>query len=163
MYTFTYTLYCFSDEFWKALNVFSMIFFQVERKLPGILNWFATSLLCLPFSRSFNSSYFTFKVTSWCFVFVTIFIVSATNNRIQTKLKISKHSNIMAFELKHLNLPQQNIEEWKTKLRNQNSNYMIKNTSRGPKNVFNLDDLSNNRSSNYMISTVYSKFYHWIK
>ena len=48
--------------------------------------------------------------TSWCFLFVAIFITSATNNRIQTNLKISKQSNIIAFELKHSSLLQQNIE-----------------------------------------------------
>ena len=42
----------------------SWFFFQVARVLPGILNWFATSLLGLPFSSSFNALYFIFKVTS---------------------------------------------------------------------------------------------------
>ena len=101
---FLFSLCSFSDEFWKASNIFSLFFFEVARVLPGILNWFATPLLGLTFSSSFNSFYFTFKVTSWCFLFVAIFIASATNNRIQTNLKISKHSNIMAFELKHLKL-----------------------------------------------------------
>ena len=36
----------------------------------------------------------------------------------------------------------------KTRLQNQNSNYMMKNTSRGPKNLFDLDDFSNYGSSN---------------
>ena len=44
----------------------------------------------------------------------------------------------------------------KTRLRNQNSNYMMKNTSRGPKNLFDLDHLSNYRSLDYMTSTVYN-------
>ena len=105
-YVPVFTLCRFSDEFWKASKIFSLFFFQVARVLPGILNWFATSLLGLPFSSYFNALYFTFKVTSWCFLFVSIFIASATNNRIQTKLKISKHLDIMAFELKHLNLLQ---------------------------------------------------------
>ena len=42
----------------------SWLFFQVAKVLPGILNWFATSLLGLPFSSSFNALYFIFKVTS---------------------------------------------------------------------------------------------------
>ena len=105
-YVPVFTLCRFSDEFWKASKIFSLFFFQVARVLPEILNWFAT--LVLPFSCSYNASYFTFKVevTSWCFVFVAIFVASATNNRIETNLKISKHSNIIAFELKHLNLLQ---------------------------------------------------------
>ena len=103
---FQFSLCRFSDEFWKASKIFSLFFFQVARVLPGILNWFATFLLGLPFSSSFNASYFTFKGTSWCFLFVAIFIASATSNRIQTNLKISKHSNIMALELKNLNLLQ---------------------------------------------------------
>ena len=92
----------------KGFKIFSLFFFQVARVLPGILNWFATSLLGLPFSSSYNASYFIFKVdiTSWCFLFVAIFIASATNSQIETNLKISKHSNIIAFELKHSNLPQ---------------------------------------------------------
>ena len=143
------TLFLFSDEFWKPSKIFSLFFFQVATVLPGIMNWFPTSLSRLPFSSSFNASYFTFKITSWYFLFVAIFIVSATNNRIHyTNLKISKHSNFMAFKLKHSNLLQ--------KLRNQNSNYMMKNTSRGPKNLFDLDHLSNYRSLNYMTSTVYN-------
>ena len=36
----------------------------------------------------------------------------------------------------------------KTRLRNQNSNYMMKNTSRRPKNLFDLDDFLNYVSSN---------------
>ena len=111
-YIQVFTLCRFSDEFWKASKIFSLLFFQVARVLTGILNWLATPLLGLPFSSSFNASYFTLKVTSWCFLFVAIFIASATNNRIQTILKISKHSNIMAFALKHLNLLQQIIEGW---------------------------------------------------
>ena len=106
LYVPFFTLCCFSDEFWKASKIFSLFLFQVARVLPGILNWLATFLLGLSFSSSFNALYFTFKVTSWCFLFVAIFDASATNNRIQTNLKISKHSNIMAFELKHLNLLQ---------------------------------------------------------
>ena len=39
----------------------------------------------------------------------------------------------MTFELKHSRLLQQNIKDEKSRLRNQNSNYMMKNTSRGPK------------------------------
>ena len=34
---------------------------------------------------------------------------------------------------------------------------MMKNKSRGPKNLFDLDDFSNYKSSNYMSSTVYKK------
>ena len=34
------------------------------------MNWFATGL---PFSSSFNALYFTFEVTSWCFLFVAFF------------------------------------------------------------------------------------------
>ena len=137
-----------SDEFWKASNLFSLLFFQVARVLQGILNWFATPLLGLLFSSSFNTSYFTFKVTSWCFLFVAIFIASATNNWIQTNLKISKHSNIMAFEWNIQTYYSRISKAEKTRLRNQNSNYMMKNTSRGPKNLFDLDDFSNYVSSN---------------
>ena len=100
-YVSVFTLCRFRDEFWKASKVFSLFFFQVARVPQGILNWFATSLLDLPFSSSYNASYFTFEVeiTSY-FLFVAIFIASATINRIQTSLRISKHSNIMAFKLK---------------------------------------------------------------
>ena len=97
LYIQVFTVCHFSDEFWKASKIFSLLFFHVARVLPGILKWFATPLLGLPFSSSFNGSYFTFKVTSWCFL--AIFVASATNNRIQTNLKISKHSNIVKFEL----------------------------------------------------------------
>ena len=99
-YVAVFTLCRFNDEFCKASKIFSFLFFQVARVLPGILNWFATSLLDLPFSSSYNASYFTFEVeiTSY-FLFVAIFIASATINRIQTSLRISKHSNIMAFKL----------------------------------------------------------------
>ena len=94
----------------ENIQRFFLFFFQVARVLPGIVNWFAASLLGLPFWSNFDALYFTFKVTSWCFLFVAILIASATNNRIQTNLKISKHSNYMAFELKHLNLLELNIE-----------------------------------------------------
>ena len=109
LYVPVFALCCFSDEFWNASKIFSLFFFQVARVVPGILSWFATSLLGLPFSSSYNASYFTFKVevTSWCFVFVAIFVASATNNRIETNLKISKHPNIIA------NLLHSNIEAWK--------------------------------------------------
>ena len=119
----------------EKLQRFFLFFFQVARVLPGILNWFATPLLGLPSSSSFNALYFTFNVTSWCFLFVAIFIASATNNRIQTNLKISKHSNwkIRTYDSRI-------SKDEKTRLRNQNSNYMMKNTSRGPKNLYDLDD-----------------------
>ena len=81
-YVPVFTLCRFSDEFWKVPRIFYLFFFQVARVLFGILNWFAISLLGLPFSSSFNASYFTFKVTSWFFLFVAIFIASATNSRI---------------------------------------------------------------------------------
>ena len=110
LYVSVFTICLFSDEFWKASKIFSLFFFQVARVLPEILNWFVISLLGLPFSSYFNASRFTFNVTSWCFLFLAIFITSATNNRIQTNWKISKHSNIMAFELRHSSLLQQNIE-----------------------------------------------------
>ena len=42
----------------KLQRFFSFIFFQVARVLPEILNWFATSLLGVPFSSSYNVSYF---------------------------------------------------------------------------------------------------------
>ena len=63
LYVSVFTICLFSDEFWKASNIFSLFFFQVARVLPEILNWFATSLLGLPFSSSFSASCFTFKVT----------------------------------------------------------------------------------------------------
>ena len=91
---------------WWILKSFKDFFFQVARVLPGIPIWFAASLLGLPFSSSFNASYFTFEVTSWRFLFVAIFIASAINNWFQTNVKIWKHSNIMEFELKHSNLLQ---------------------------------------------------------
>ena len=114
-YVPVFTLCCFSDEFWKASKIFSLFFFQAARVLPEILDRFATSSLGLPFLSSYNASYFTFKVevNSWCFLFVAIFIASATNNRIEANSNISKHSNIMAFELKLSSLLQQNIEGWK--------------------------------------------------
>ena len=96
-FNFSYVpVFTLSFQWWilKSFKDF-LFFFQVARVLPGILNWFATPLLGLPFSSSFNASYFTFKVTSWCFLFVAIFVASATNNRIQTNLKILKHSTIM--------------------------------------------------------------------
>ena len=70
LYVLVFTLCRFSDEFWKASKIFSLFFFQVAKVLPGILNWFTTSLLDLPFSSSFNASCFTIKVTSWCFLFI---------------------------------------------------------------------------------------------
>ena len=103
---FRFSLFVVSVMNLKSFKDFSLFFFQVAKVLPGILNCFATPLLGIPFSNSFNASYFTFKAPSWCFLFVAIFVASATNNRIQTNLKISKHSNIMEFELKHLNLLQ---------------------------------------------------------
>ena len=48
-YVPVFTLCRFSDEFWKASKIFSLFFFQAARVLPGILNWFAASLLGLPF------------------------------------------------------------------------------------------------------------------
>ena len=57
-YVPVFSLCCFSDEFWNASKIFSLFFFQVARVLPGILNWFATSSLGLPFSSSFNVLYF---------------------------------------------------------------------------------------------------------
>ena len=59
LYAPVFTLCHFSDEFWKASNIFSLFLFQLARVLPAILNWFATSLLGLPSSSSFNASYFT--------------------------------------------------------------------------------------------------------
>ena len=86
-YIQVFTLCRFSDEFWKASKIFSLLFFQVARVLTGILNWLATPLLGLPFSSSFNASYFTFKVTSWCFLFVVIVIASATQQSNSIKFK----------------------------------------------------------------------------
>ena len=104
---------------------------------------FVTFLLGLPFSSSCNASYITFKVSSWCFLFVAIFIASATINRIQTNLKISKHSN---WNIR--NYYSRISKDEKTRLRKENSNYMMKNTSRAPKNLFDLDDFSNYVSPN---------------
>ena len=59
-YVPVFTLCYFSDG--NAPKIFSLFFLQVARVLPGILNWFATFLLGLPFSSSYNASYFTFKV-----------------------------------------------------------------------------------------------------
>ena len=42
----------------------------------------------------------------------------------------------------------------KTRLQNQNSNYMMKSSSRGPKNLFDSDDFLNYMSSNYVSSTI---------
>ena len=114
LYVPVFTHRRFSDEFWRALKICSLFFFQVAKVLPEIPNWFVTPLLRLPFSSSFNASHLTFKATSWSFLFVAIFVASATNNGIKRNLKISKHSNIMAFELKHLTLLQQNIKCWKS-------------------------------------------------
>ena len=44
-YVPVFTLCRFSDEVSKTSKIFSLFFFQVARVLPGILNWFATSLL----------------------------------------------------------------------------------------------------------------------
>ena len=52
-YVPVFTLRHFSDEFWKDSKNPSLFFFQVARVLPGILKWFATPLLGIPFSSSF--------------------------------------------------------------------------------------------------------------
>ena len=155
---FQFLLCRFSDEFWKASNIFSLFFFQVARVLRGILNWFATPLLGLTFSSSFNSLYFTFKVTSWCFLFCGHFYCVSHEQSNSNKFKDFKifeyygirifgktfllwHSNIWTFYSRI-------TKDEKTRPRNQNSNYMMKNTSRQPKNLFDLDDFSNYVSSN---------------
>ena len=100
---FHFSLFVVSAFQWWILKSFKGFFFFLlpSSKSTTRNTEFATSLLGLPFSSSCNASYITFKVSSWCFLFVAIFIASATVNRIQTNLKILKHSNIMAFELKH--------------------------------------------------------------
>ena len=83
---------------WWILKSFKYFFFVI---LPSSKSTTRnTELVCNTFIRPtlfkfFNVSYFTFEVTSWCFLFVAIFVASATNNRIQTNLKILKHSTIM--------------------------------------------------------------------
>ena len=108
---------------WWVMKSFEGFFFvylpssnSTTRNTELVCNTFIRSTL----SSSFNASYFTFKVTSWCFLFVAIFVASATNNRIETNLKISKHSNIIANLLSRIS------KDGKTRLRNQNSNYMMK-------------------------------------
>ena len=95
-YVPVFTLCHFSDAFWKASKVFSLFFFQVARVLPRILNWFAKFFWCFVLYFQIH-----FAMLSFCSHFT-----SASSNRIQTNLRISKHSNIMGFELKHSNLLQ---------------------------------------------------------
>ena len=136
LYVLVFTLCRFSDEFWKASKIFSLLFFQVARVLPGILKWFAKPLLGLPFSSSFNASCFTFRATSWCFLFCGHFC--RVSQRFQN-IRILWHSNwkIRTYESRI-------SKDEKTK----NSNYMMKKTSRGPKQLFDLDDFSIYVSSN---------------
>ena len=54
----------------------------------------------------------------------------------------------MAFELKHSNLLSIIPEDEKSKPQNQNSNYIMINTSGGPKNLLDLDGFLNYVSSN---------------
>ena len=54
----------------------------------------------------------------------------------------------MALELENSNLWRRISKDEKTRLQNQNSNYTMKNTSRGPKHLFDLDYFSNYVSSN---------------
>ena len=58
------TRWCFNDEFSKSSNIFSLFFFQVARVLPGMLHCLSISLFRLPFSNSFNASYYPIRVTS---------------------------------------------------------------------------------------------------
>ena len=70
-FNFSYVpVFILSFQWWilKNFKDFFSVFF------PGILNWFAAHLLGLPFSSSFNASYFTFKVTSWCFLLSTFLL-----------------------------------------------------------------------------------------
>ena len=101
-------VFTLSFQWWilESLKDFFSVFLPSSKSTTRNTELVRNILIRQLFSSSFNALYFTFKVTSWCFFFVVIFIASATNNRIQTDLKISKHSNIMAFELKHLNLLQ---------------------------------------------------------
>ena len=59
---FQFSLFVVSVMNLKSFKDFSLFFFQVAKVLPGILKCFATPLLGIPFSNSFNASFFTFKV-----------------------------------------------------------------------------------------------------
>ena len=112
-YVPVFTLCRFSDEFWKASKIFSLFFFQVARVLSGILNWFATSLLGLPFSSSFNASYFTFKVTSWCFLFVAIFYCVSHQQLNSNKFKGFKTFKYYDIQIETFELT--TVEHWRMK------------------------------------------------
>ena len=105
-YVPVFTLCCFSDEFWKASKTFSLFFFHVARVLPGILNWFAISLLGFKVFTILRTLFSNSKSLHDASFLWPFFIATATNSRMETNLKISKHSNVMAFKLKHLNLLQ---------------------------------------------------------
>ena len=105
-YVPVFTLCCFSDEFWKASKTFSLFFFHVARVLPGILNWFAISLLGFKVFIILRTLFSNSKSLHDASFLWPFFIATATNSRMETNLKISKHSNVMAFKLKHLNLLQ---------------------------------------------------------
>ena len=78
----------FNDEFSKAWVI------------PEIPYCLATSFFSLPFCNSFNASYFTFRVTSWCFLLTSHF-VSDYHQQLNSK----KLWNLKTFEysiaLKH--------------------------------------------------------------
>ena len=105
-YVPVFTLCCFSDEFWKVSKTFSLFFFHVARVLSGILNWFAISLLGFKVFIILRTLFSNSKSLHDASFLWPFFIATATNSRMETNLKISKHSNVMAFKLKHLNLLQ---------------------------------------------------------
>ena len=120
----------FSDEFWKALKIFSLFFFQVARLLLLLLPsikittittskyqdyYKNTELVRKIFIRpsSFNASYFTFKVTSWCILFVVTFIASATNKSNSDKFKDYKTFEYYGIQSEAFELT--TVEYWRMK------------------------------------------------
>ena len=127
----------------------------------------AASLLGLFLSNSFSASYLVFKVTSSCFLFVVI--LNTIHKQFSFMHQSSKQSNlktpkrrknirIRKFEHDIFWIPF-TVTSSGTIRKNQflKSKFELhqKKSSREPNNLFDLNDFSNYRSSNYMSSTVF--------
>ena len=85
------------------------------------------------------------KVTSWCFLLWPFL------SRQPPKIDFKQISSIRILWYSHWNIRtccSRISKDEKTRLRNQNSNYMMKNRFRWPKNLFDVDDFSNYVNSN---------------
>ena len=135
---------------YRSLTFFGRILKKkVASVLDGILNSSATSLFNRPFSSSFKALYFTFKVTSQCFLLGAIVVVNCQDHNINTSTIVLKI--IRLGETRSLINSDFRPSNWR---KIPNFDLHDQNSITGPKNLFDLHDYSNYMSSNYRSSLI---------